>query len=367
MLTNNIRKPSLVLDEVKCRRNIKFMADKARHSKVFFRPHFKTHQSVTIGNWLKDEGVNAITVSSVTMASFFSTHGWRDITIAFPLNLREIDEVKKISYDSQINILTSGYEHLKVLIEKIKFDAGCFIKIDTGYKRTGVEWNDYAQLLRMVELLHKNKYLRIRGFLLHSGHSYSALSIEEIIKIYEDSLSKTEEIKKKITVPGMVFSMGDTPSCSVVEDLSGYNEIRPGNFVFYDLMQYQLGSRKKEDIAVAVYCPVVDVNYKRNEVLIYGGAVHLSKECIIINEDGKIAFGEVAFPDESGWFFPDEKIFVKSVTQEHGIISVPEKYINKFKRGGLVAIIPVHSCLTVDLLREYHTFDGKIIKDLSPK
>jgi len=367
MLTDNIRKPTLVLDEAKCRRNIRFMADKARNSKVFFRPHFKTHQSVIIGNWFKDEGIHSITVSSVTMASYFSTHGWRDITIAFPLNFREIDEVKKISYNTQINILTSSYEHLKILEEKINFEAGCFIKIDTGYKRTGVDWSDYNQLLRMIDLLFKNKHLRVKGFLLHSGHSYSARSTDEIIKIYEDSLSKTEEIKKKITCPGMIFSIGDTPSCSIVEDLSGYNEIRPGNFVFYDLMQHQLGSCKKENIAVAVYCPVVDINYKRNEVLIYGGAVHLSKEYLIINEESKRVFGEVAFPSENGWFFPEERMFVKSVTQEHGIISVPESCIRKFKRGELIAIVPVHSCLTVDLLREYHTFDGRIIKDLSPK
>jgi D-serine deaminase-like pyridoxal phosphate-dependent protein len=37
------------------------------------------------------------------------------------------------------------------------------------------------------------------------------------------------------------------------------------------------------------------------------------------------------------------------------------------KPGDLVGIIPVHSCMTADLLREYHTFDGKVISDFSPK
>jgi len=66
-----IKKPTLVLDENKCRSNIAMMAEKAKRSGVIFRPHFKTHQSVTIGNWFRDEGIENITVSSVTMASFF--------------------------------------------------------------------------------------------------------------------------------------------------------------------------------------------------------------------------------------------------------------------------------------------------------
>ncbi len=43
------------------------MAEKARINDVVFRPHFKTHQSHKIGQWFRNEGVNAITVSSIKM------------------------------------------------------------------------------------------------------------------------------------------------------------------------------------------------------------------------------------------------------------------------------------------------------------
>src|SRR5512140_22273 len=97
MEISGIKKPELLLDESKCRRNIRTMADKARSSKVIFRPHFKTHQSLEIGNWFREEGVNSITVSSVTMANHFARAGWKDITIAFPVNLREEKEIEKLS------------------------------------------------------------------------------------------------------------------------------------------------------------------------------------------------------------------------------------------------------------------------------
>src|SRR6476620_10300974 len=92
-LLKQITRPTLLLDEARCRRNIERMASKARRSNVRFRPHFKTHQSAQIGEWFREAGVNAITVSSVKMAEYFASHGWDDITIAFPANWREIEAI----------------------------------------------------------------------------------------------------------------------------------------------------------------------------------------------------------------------------------------------------------------------------------
>ena len=86
---NAITRPTLLLDVVRARRNIARMADKARRNGVRFRPHFKTHQSAAIGAWFRAEGVACITVSSVTMARYFADQGWQDITIVFPVNVRE--------------------------------------------------------------------------------------------------------------------------------------------------------------------------------------------------------------------------------------------------------------------------------------
>lgn len=363
---NEIRKPTLVLDERKCRNNIRMMAMKAKDSGVIFRPHFKTHQSATIGEWFRDEGVSKITVSSVTMAGYFSSRGWNDITVAFPFNIREVKGAKNISGITDINLLSSGYEHLKLLKGIIDFGVSIYIEIETGNRRTGVDWNDYRQVLRMIDLITGSHCLRMAGFLVHAGHTYNTNSVEGIREMYYDTLNKCLKLREAVNAPGIIISSGDTPSCSVIDDLSGFDEVRPGNFVFYDLMQLLLGSCRKEQIAVAVYCPVVDINLKRNEVLIYGGAVHLSKESVTL-PDGRKVFGEIAFPAKNGWDFPDENIYLRSVSQEHGIISVPEKMLGLFRHGDLVAVIPVHSCLTADLLREYYTHDGRRIKDFCPK
>mgnify|MGYP003830392725 CR=1 FL=1 len=57
-----ISKPTLVLNEQVCRNNIRQMAIKANQLNVSFRPHFKTHQSIEVGRWFRDYGIQKIAV-----------------------------------------------------------------------------------------------------------------------------------------------------------------------------------------------------------------------------------------------------------------------------------------------------------------
>jgi D-serine deaminase-like pyridoxal phosphate-dependent protein len=363
---NKIKRPTLLLDEMKCRRNIAMMASRARSSPVKFRPHFKTHQSVTIGEWFREEGVSAITVSSVIMALHFAANSWKDITIAFPLNLREAEDVRELSLKAEVNILVSNNEHLSFVKNVIKNEAGCFIKVNTGNNRSGTDWDDTEELMRIAESLNGSKYLRMAGLLTHAGHAYKASSRNEIIEVYNDTVKKLRSANDLFQGRGTIISSGDTPTCSVMEKFTGLDEIRPGNFVFYDLMQYQLGSCTADQIAVAVACPVVEKNRRKREIIIYGGGVHLSKDSLMLR-DGRKVFGQVAIPERNGWIFPDEEVYVKSISQEHGIISAPGSFFESVGPGDLVCVIPVHSCMTADLLRGYQTFDGKVFSDFSPK
>jgi D-serine deaminase-like pyridoxal phosphate-dependent protein len=361
-----IIKPTLLLDESKCRNNIRSMAAKARNSGVIFRPHFKTHQSLTIGNWFREEGIKCITVSSVTMGKHFADDGWDDITIAFPFNLREISGLKHIAGKANVNILVSDLSQAEKLRNTINFDSGYYIKINTGNNRSGIDWNESILQQRIVNTLNTNSHLRFKGFLTHTGHTYKAENISEIIDIYNDTLNKFNSIRHNFNFSDLLYSTGDTPSCSLVTDFSGFNEVRPGNFVFYDITQYNLGSCKKENIAVAVACPVVEKNARRREIIIYGGGVHLSKESFKL-KDGRVVYGETVILNDNDWEFLPGSNYVKSLSQEHGIISASEELFNKVETGDLLGILPVHSCMTADLLRQYMTFDGKILSDFSPK
>ena len=109
-----------------------------------------------------------------------------------------------------------------------------------------------------------------------------------------------------------------------------------------------IGSCKIEDIALRMICPVVSIYKERNEILIYGGSVHFSKDSVHI--DDRQCYGYV-YNYENLWNEKNRVGIVKSLSQEHGIVKVENT--QNFRIGDLVSIIPVHSCLNVDKMQDF--------------
>ncbi|MFH0999693.1 MAG: alanine racemase, partial [Bacteroidota bacterium] len=213
-----------------------------------------------------------------------------------------------------------------------------------------------------LELLKENKNISFKGFLSHTGHTYSANSVHEIHSRHFETLIKLKKLKQRYikNYPDLLISIGDTPSCSICENFDGIDEIRPGNFVFYDYMQYKLGVCSMEDIAVKLACPVISKNPSRNEVVIYGGAIHLSKDSVV-SSNGKPMYGRISVQKGDMKVLLDELSYVSKLSQEHGILKISQKDFHLFNIGDFIEIIPVHSCLTANLMRKYITTDGEKI------
>lgn len=112
---------------------------------------------------------------------------------------------------------------------------------------------------------------------------------------------------------------------------------------------------------VVVACPIVDKYPERGEVIIYGGAVHLSKEYILDKQGNKI-FRRVVQLTKNGWTDTVSEVYLSGLSQEHGIIKAPKGFINSLKIGDLLGILPIHSCLTANLMKKYQTIDGEILE-----
>ena len=349
---DDIVSPALVVDEDKCRRNIRHMIAKARQSKVIFRPHFKTHQSQIIGRWFREAGTEKICVSSVTMAEYFAADGWQDIMVAFPVNTREINQINNLASRIQLSILIADSSVLQFLKSNMKHPAGFYIKLDVGNFRSGFHPDETTDISRTLQEAAENELLQFKGFVAHAGQTYQTYSLNDVQKAYSKGSRQltaiTEHFRKDY--PGIIASWGDTPTCSLINEFKGIDEIRPGNFVFYDLMQFHLASCDWEQIAVAVAAPVVAKRKMRNEIILYAGAVHLSKDAVEISDTGHV-FGEIVKLTEKGWERFSQPIYVNRLSQEHGIFHCPDDFWNEFEPGDLAGIIPVHSCLTADLLR----------------
>lgn len=53
--------------------------------------------------------------------------------------------------------------------------------------------------------------------------------------------------------------------------------------------------------------------------------------------------------------------YLMSLSQEHGIIKTTPEFMSQVRMGDLLMVLPIHSCLTVDLLKKYVTTDGEEI------
>jgi D-serine deaminase-like pyridoxal phosphate-dependent protein len=363
MALMKIDKPTLLLDKHKCLKNIEKMANKAQDWGVSFRPHFKTHQSRIVGRYFKEFGVNKITVSSVSMANYFISDGWEDINIAFPFNILETENINIIPEKIKLNILIDHIDQIHYLNENLKRKLGFFIKTNHGYNRAGVEFNNHTKIYDIIKKANPKK-LDFKGFLTHNGDSYHLKNKNDIISLFNKTTNELNELRKTFTENhfNTITSIGDTPGCSLSDKFSNVDEIRPGNFVFYDLMQKEIDACTLDDIAVCMACPLVSIYPERNEALIYGGAIHFSKDFLEINNQK--VFGQVVFISKDGWIFPEKTAYLKRISQEHGIIEFPEYFQKQLKIGDLVGIIPIHSCLTVDSMKKYFTLEGEKISTL---
>jgi len=356
---DQITSPILLLDENICRANIKRMAEKAARHGMKLIPHFKTAQSHEIGDWAKEYGIEEVTVSSIKMAEYLSGQGWKNIHIAFPFNPLEIRRLDKIAKKQSISVQLINGPTARMLADQLQNPVGFFIEIDAGYGRTGVEVTDFGLIEEILLTAKNSDKLNFKGFYLHPGHTYY---MPDIPAIYEQSRNALSMLKNKYSTeyPDLVTRIGDTPGCAVMEDFGDIDEMGPGNFVFYDLMQAKLGGCEKEDIAVCLAVPIVDIKKDRKEILVHGGGVHLAKD-VLVDENGVKNFGEVVFLNKKGWEIPEDRSFLKSISQEHGIIKASDELLAKVKVGDILGILPIHSCMTADAMGSYLTLDGKSV------
>jgi D-serine deaminase-like pyridoxal phosphate-dependent protein len=350
--------PTLLLDKERCLRNIEKMAGKADHHRLSFRPHCKTHQSATVGSWFREFGISRITVSSFRMAEYFAGSGWRDILVAFPLNPKKSGTLDRIADKCNISILVDNPEILPFLIS-IRHRVKFYIDIDTGYGRTGVKAEHPEQVEEIIRLSGKNKNLEFAGFYCHAGHSYRAKNAEERSAIHAKAIGDLNRLKEQFRNHSPRILYGDTPNCSTQADFDGIDEITPGNFVFYDLFQHSIGSCGLEEIAVAMACPLVSRYPENKRLVIHGGAVHFSKETV--ERNGRPVYGQLILKSAKGWEpYPGEH-YLDSISQEHGVMENTGVLFDRTGIGDQLYFLPVHSCLTANLMKEYVTLDGEII------
>ena len=165
------------------------------------------------------------------------------------MNVLELDDIKVLQNKVSLSILIDSYESLDLLDKKLLNKINVYLKIDVGYKRAGIRYDKIESIKKITNLLDSSDKINFKGFLSHFGNTYNSNSKDEIREVFYDSVNKLGKLNN--IFPNLDISIGDTPSCSIIEEYPDFiSEIRPGNLMYYDLAQYKIGSCKLDDIAL---------------------------------------------------------------------------------------------------------------------
>ncbi|HMO80782.1 MAG TPA: alanine racemase [Pyrinomonadaceae bacterium] len=360
----DIGTPELVLDIVRVRQNAKRMSEIAKRSEVRLRPHVKTHKCVEIARIQTSGHDGAITVSTLAEARAFAKNGFSDITYAVPIEKGKFEDAIDILKNGvKLNLLTDDAETVRLLDSAagkagVTFDV--FLKIDCGTHRVGVEPHA-AQAVEIPRQISGAANLHFAGILTHAGHSYNAGSKDEILAVARherDIIVELAERLRSLSIEVPTVSIGSTPTMSLVDHLDGIDEIRPGNYIFFDNFQATLGSCGFEDTALTVLTAVIHKDSGRRKLVVDAGAIALSKDRGPVGLDQQCGYGRVL--DLEG---NDTGMRVTGMSQEHGEIEAGDNpSFDRLKIGDRVRILANHSCLTAAQHSHYNvTENGEIV------
>jgi D-serine deaminase-like pyridoxal phosphate-dependent protein len=329
------------------------MRDKARAAGVIFRPHVKTHKTIDGARMQHAGGYGPITVSTLAEAEFFADAGFRDITYAVPIAPDKLQRAAALSKRvERLNILIDSEVTLRA-VEQLGQPFDVYLKVDCGYHRAGVD-PDNPDSLALARAMLRSQVVRLEGLLTHAGHSYHARSADDVRRIAaEESACLTRFRALDADLSPVVRSVGSTPTASVVDAFSEVDEVRPGNYVFYDAFQAAIGSCTLDDVAVSVLATVIGSYPDRHEAIIDAGALALSKDLGTGSD-----FGLVCDLD-----LRPLPLKLVSLSQEHGKI----EGASHLPVGTKLRIIPNHSCLTAAMFDRYHIIErGRVVDEWKP-
>jgi len=348
MELEQLKTPALILDLNRVKRNATRMTERVKKFGADLRPHIKTHKCIEVARIQTQGHSGAVTVSTLAEAQAFSAAGFTRITYAIPIEPGKFSEAIELSRScEELSLITDDLDTAKLLNDtarQAEVKLNVFLKVDSGYHRCGVEpTNPLA--LEIVKRISSSSNLQFGGILTHAGHSYNCHTKEEVLQMARherDLMTQFATELRSVVGKVPIVSIGSTPTITSVDHLNGVDEVRPGNYIFFDAFQATLGSCSFDDCALTVLASVTHRDLTRRKVIVDAGAIALSKDRGAIDLDARCGYGRML--DLEG---RDLGANIDSVSQEHGVFHVDDATdLDRFKVGTRVRILANHSCLT---------------------
>jgi len=355
---NQLSTPAALVDLDAVERNCARMRERLTSLGVRLRPHVKTHKTVE-GALLQCGGApGPITVSTLAEARFFLAAGFTDMTYAVPVAPARLGAaVDLVRRGARLHLLA---DHEATVAEVVRCAAesretlSLFLKVDCGTHRAGVD-PDSVDAIALARSIASSPGLALAGILTHAGHAYQCRNPREIAAVARHERDVMVRFAARLHDAGVdvtEISVGSTPTMTVVDNLDGVTEARPGNYAFFDAFQVAIGACRLEDCAFTVATTVVGCYPDQRRLVVDAGALALSKDLGARHMDEEFGYGTVMSADMATRLW---ELRVTALSQEHGQVVVNSpRHAEEFPIGTVLRVVPNHSCLSAALFDTYH-------------
>ena len=344
--------PALVIERPALLANIDEMASRARRAGAALWPHGKTHKCAEVAGLQRSHGAAGLTVATLAEAEYFVAAGFEDILLAYPpVGEWRLRQLAALARRARIRVVLDDAGVLENLIGACRL-TGVRVpylwEVDCGTGRLGTPPG--APTAAVIEAAPQAPECPFGGLMTFGGFAYGARDDAELdaaaaaeLQAIDDTARALEH--RGISVPAR--SAGTTPTTSRLGPDSPIDEIRPGNYVFYDATQVALGLVGRERCALSVLATVVGRPDPRR---------------LILDAGSKAVTAERMTERAAGFGFVRDhpELTVARLYEQHAIVTSGAP--SAIPVGARLRIVPNHACTTTNLHRRALVVeDGEVL------
>jgi D-serine deaminase-like pyridoxal phosphate-dependent protein len=357
MLYSALETPCLVIDVDQARRNIHTMQQAVHEAGCRLRPHIKTHKMSLFARMQVEAGASGITCAKVSEAEVMADKGLDDIFIAYPIIgafrvQRAVALAKRIKRLILAVDSLPGAEALNAAAEDAKISLEVRLEIDTGAKRTGIPL-EYAPDL--ASAISKLRNLHLTGIYTFKSLNYQGKLTDDPVLAAGEEGSLLEQTAEAIAARGIKLkdiSGGSSPTGLALARTGKVNEIRPGTYIFNDLMLCSEKAASMSEVAVRFVATVVSC--PREDYAVIDGGTKCFPTDIALNT---APFYYTAYAQVEGM----EHLRLDRMNEEHGIVrSLNGK--TGLSVGQRITLVPIHVCTAVNMQNSVYLLENGTLR-----
>jgi D-serine deaminase-like pyridoxal phosphate-dependent protein len=360
-LLESLETPCLVIDVQKARHNVEAMQKAADEAGCKLRPHIKTHKMPFFAKMQVEAGAAGITCAKISEAEVMASGAAGvidDIFIAYPM-VGSFRIKRAIALARKVKRLILAVDSLAsaAALSEAAAQAGVKLEIrmevDTGLKRTGVPRKEASALAKKISQMPG---LDLTGIYTFKGLIYDGAFTRDNHLAGEEEGVFLEEAAKEIEKAGIKLkdiSGGSSPTGLETARTGKVNEIRPGTYIFNDILLCNENVAQKDDVAARFAATVVSCP-REDYAVIDGGT-----KCFPTDQALNIA---PFFHSGYAQIEDHENLRLSRLNEEHGIITSVDRGKTGLCVGQILTFIPIHVCTAVNMQNSVYLLENGTLR-----